>query len=69
VVEHEEVIGCADYVIDIGPGAGTRADRSCSAAVWKAGRRTMTGHMFGGEREIPAEAHRLHRVKDAAFTT
>ncbi len=49
VVEHDpDVIGCADHVIDIGPGAGTKGGQVLFSGSVEELRRsdTPTGHMF-----------------------
>jgi excinuclease ABC subunit A len=57
VVEHdEETIRRADYVIDLGPGAGTEGGRLVAAGTPDAVAQTdssLTGHYLSGKLEIP----------------
>src|SRR4029079_285721 len=62
VVEHdEETIRRADYVIDLGPGAGTEGRHVVAAgtpaAVGEAAN-SLTGHYLSGRSEIPVPHHR-----------
>jgi excinuclease ABC subunit A len=57
VVEHdEETIRLADYVVDIGPGAGEFGGRVVHAGTYKElleNRESLTGQYLSGERSIP----------------
>ncbi len=67
VVEHDpELIGCADHLLDLGPGAGERGGRVVFAGSQKELRRTpgsLTGRYLAGELRvaIPATRRRPHR--------
>jgi excinuclease ABC subunit A len=71
VVEHdEETIRAADYVIDLGPGAGKHggeviATGSVNQIVDTKG--SMTGRYLSGEREIPIPSSRRPRDKRRAL--
>ena len=63
VVEHdEETIAVADYVVDIGPGAGEHGGEIVHSGTYKSllkNRRSMTGQYLSGRRSIPVpEARR-----------
>jgi excinuclease ABC subunit A len=62
VVEHdEETIRAADYVIDLGPGAGVAGGRLVSAGAPEAimaDRASLTGRYLSGELSIPVPAQR-----------
>ena len=62
VVEHdEETIRRADYVIDLGPGAGTEGGRLVAAGTPAAVAQTessLTGHYLSGRSEIPTPHQR-----------
>jgi excinuclease ABC subunit A len=62
VVEHdEETIRAADYVIDLGPGAGVAGGRLVSAGApdaIMADRASLTGRYLSGELSIPVPAQR-----------
>src|SRR4029079_8511082 len=57
VVEHdEETIRRADYVIDLGPGAGTEGGHLVAAGTPETialSERSLTGHYLSGQSEIP----------------
>jgi excinuclease ABC subunit A len=56
VVEHDEdTIATADWVVDIGPGAGEHGGRSCTRAGGRAADRpeSLTGKYLSGRLEIP----------------
>ncbi len=73
VVEHDpEVIGCADYVIDIGPGAGTKGGQVLfSGSVEGLSQAdTPTGHMFAArakEKFVRRQPTGYIEVKDASL--
>ncbi|HKH05350.1 MAG TPA: excinuclease ABC subunit UvrA, partial [Acidimicrobiales bacterium] len=62
VVEHDEdTIGVADYVVDIGPGAGEHGGEIVHAGTVKAllkNKRSVTGQYLSGRRSIPVPAKR-----------
>ena len=61
VVEHdEETVRAADYVVDLGPGAGERGGRVVFQGPSKAleGDESLTGLYLKGERRIPVPASR-----------
>jgi len=62
VVEHDEdAIMAADYVVDIGPGAGVHGGRIIAKgtpAEIKADPNSLTGHYLSGERFVPIPAKR-----------
>ncbi|MBI4471031.1 MAG: excinuclease ABC subunit A, partial [Acidobacteria bacterium] len=62
VVEHdEETIRRADYVIDLGPGAGTEGGHLVAAGtpeVVAGTEASLTGHYLSGRAEIPVPHHR-----------
>src|SRR5687767_5571898 len=63
VVEHdEETIRTADYVVDLGPGAGEHGGhviyQGSPAGLLKDGRGSLTGAYLRGERSIPTPARR-----------
>jgi excinuclease ABC subunit A len=62
VVEHDEdTIGVADYVVDIGPGAGEHGGEVVHAGTVKAllkNKRSITGQYLSGSRSIPVPAKR-----------
>ena len=64
VVEHdEETIRTADYVVDIGPGAGSTAGTSCTGPVTGRGglvsnKASITGQYLSGKKSIPLPARR-----------
>jgi excinuclease ABC subunit A len=63
VVEHdEETIRTADYVVDLGPGAGEHGGRlifqGTPAALLEDGRGSLTGEYLRGHRTIPSPATR-----------
>ena len=62
VVEHDEdTISMADYVIDIGPGAGEHGGHvvhAGSVAGLLANKKSITGDYLSGRREIPVPAER-----------
>jgi excinuclease ABC subunit A len=75
VVEHDEdMIRCADHVIDMGPGAGVHgghvmAQGTCAEVMATAG--SLTGEYLSGAREIAVPARRtpwLPVVQPKAFT-
>ena len=69
VVEHDrETIESADYVIDLGPGAGVHGGRVVTAGpprTIKACRQSVTGQYLRGARSIPVPAER--RSPNARF--
>jgi excinuclease ABC subunit A len=71
VVEHdEETIRAADYVIDLGPGAGKHGGEVIAAGTIDAilgSKASMTGRYLSGEREIPIPAQRRPRDKRKAL--
>ena len=70
VVEHdEETIRAADHVVDFGPGAGTWAARSSSAARPTSSRVTpsLTGAYLSGRTADPAAARRPRRKPKGAI--
>ncbi|MFQ5777444.1 MAG: excinuclease ABC subunit UvrA [Terriglobia bacterium] len=62
VVEHDrELIGCADHIIDLGPGAGEHGGRVVYAGPRKALLRSphsLTGRYLSGELRVPIPARR-----------
>ncbi len=63
VVEHdEETIRCADYVVDLGPGAGVHGGevmfQGTPAELLGNGHPSMTGRYLRGERSIPVPSAR-----------
>ncbi len=62
VVEHDEdTIRAADYIVDVGPGAGCTAERSSQRAACPDiidAPRSMTGQYLSGERKIEVPATR-----------
>ena len=64
VVEHdEETIRTADWVIDIGPGAGEHGGEIIAVGPLEAilaEPRSITGAYLRGEREVPIPARRRH---------
>ena len=71
VVEHdEETIRAADYVIDLGPGAGKHGGEVIAAGSVEqiqAVQRSMTGRYLSGEREIAVPSTRRTREKKRAI--
>ncbi|HYC51733.1 MAG TPA: excinuclease ABC subunit UvrA [Gemmatimonadaceae bacterium] len=71
VVEHdEETIRAADYVIDLGPGAGKHGGEVIAAGSVeqiKAVPRSITGRYLSGEREIAVPSRRRPRDKKRAI--
>ncbi len=71
VVEHdEETIRAADYVIDLGPGAGKHGGEviaTGSVADIIATKASMTGRYLSGDREIPVPPQRRPRDKRKAL--
>jgi len=70
VVEHdEETIRTADYVIDLGPGAGEHGGRlmfqGTPAELLRSNVESMTGEYLRGERSIPTPAKRRKGDKQA----
>jgi excinuclease ABC subunit A len=70
VVEHdEETIRTADYVIDLGPGAGEHGGRlmfqGTPAELLRSNVESMTGEYLRGERSIPTPARRRRGDKQA----
>ena len=68
VVEHdEETIRAADYVVDLGPGAGAHGGRVIfqgpSMALAAAGGESLTGLYLKGDRSIPVPASRRSACK------
>ena len=68
VVEHdEETIRTADYVVDLGPGAGEHGGRVIfqgePAALLSDGHGSLTGAYLRGERSIPTPAYRRQPSK------
>ena len=68
VVEHdEETIRSADYVIDLGPGAGEHGGhvifQGTPAQLLSDGRGSLTGKYLRGERTIPTPAARRPAIK------
>jgi excinuclease ABC subunit A len=68
VVEHDEdTIRSADWVVDIGPGAGERGGRIVHSGPFKkllAAPESITGDYLSGRRSIPLPATRRPRVPD-----
>jgi excinuclease ABC subunit A len=62
VVEHDEdTIRAADYIVDIGPGAGEHGGRVVVAGTLDevlACRESLTGQYLSGQRFVPVPAHR-----------
>lgn len=62
VVEHDlEIVRAADYVVDLGPGAGVHGGRVVAAGTPEEIARTpgsVTGPYLSGEKEIPVPARR-----------
>jgi excinuclease ABC subunit A len=62
IVEHDEAtIRCADYVIDLGPGAGEHGGYVTfqgTVPELLADRKSLTGRYLSGEAEIPLPQHR-----------
>src|SRR3546814_8729422 len=62
VVEHDEdTIGVADYVVDIGPGAGEHGGEVVHAGTVKQllkNKESITGQYLAGKRSIPVPAKR-----------
>ncbi len=71
VVEHdEETIRSADYVIDLGPGAGTSGGRVVAAGTPDdivASRQSLTGRYLSGELSIPVP--RVRRPQTGQYLT
>jgi excinuclease ABC subunit A len=71
VVEHdEETIRSADYVIDLGPGAGTSGGRVVAAGTPQdimASRQSLTGRYLAGEFSIPVP--RVRRPQTGQYLT
>jgi excinuclease ABC subunit A len=68
VVEHdEETIRTADYVVDLGPGAGEHGGQvifqGTPDALLQGGSGSLTGAYLRGERTIPMPAHRRPRTR------
>lgn len=69
VVEHDEdAIRSADYIIDIGPGAGVHGGEVVAAGQYKdiiESERSLTGQYLSGRRaiEIPKERHKVNPKK------
>jgi excinuclease ABC subunit A len=65
VVEHdEEAIWAADYVVDVGPGAGVHGGEIVAKgtpAEIAANPNSLTGHYLSGERMVPVPARRRPR--------
>src|SRR6478735_1867765 len=72
VVEHdEETIRVADWVVDIGPGAGEHGGHVVHSGTVKElyeNDRSMTGQFLAGKREIPVPAVRRPRTKGRELT-
>jgi excinuclease ABC subunit A len=72
VVEHdEETLRVADWVVDIGPGAGTRGGRIvCSGTVGELMEHpeSLTGAYLSGRRAIPVPARRRAREEGRVLT-
>jgi excinuclease ABC subunit A len=70
VVEHDEdAIRAADWLVDLGPGAGTRGGEVVAAGPLEAllaEKRSLTGAYLRGEREIPLPAVRRSVDPDRA---
>ncbi len=68
VVEHDEdTISIADYVVDIGPGAGEHGGEVVHAGTVKAllrNKASITGQYLAGKRSIPVPAQRRPRGED-----
>ncbi len=62
VVEHEEeIMQAADYLIDIGPSAGTHGGELCFAGTYNEiinDDKSLTGRYLGGKEQIPIPAQR-----------
>ncbi|MGI8711491.1 MAG: excinuclease ABC subunit UvrA, partial [Acidimicrobiales bacterium] len=62
VVEHDEdTIAVADYVVDIGPGAGEHGGAVVHAGTFKAllkNKASLTGQYLAGKKTIPVPSHR-----------
>jgi len=71
VVEHDrETMEAADWIIDIGPGAGTHGGEVVAAGTWEqicAEPRSITGQYLKGERRIPLP--RKRRRPNGKFIT
>ena len=72
VVEHDEdTINVADWVVDIGPGAGEHGGHVVHSGTVKelyANESSMTGQYLAGKREIPVPEVRRPRTPDRALT-
>ena len=70
VVEHDEdTISVADYVVDIGPGAGEHGGEVVHAGTVKAllkNKASITGQYLSGKRSIPVPAKRRRARRGAA---
>ncbi len=68
VVEHdEEAIRAADYIIDLGPGAGIHGGRVVARGSLKqviSARQSLTGLYLSGKREIPIPRQRRQRSRN-----
>src|SRR5690606_18362215 len=68
VVEHDEdAIRCADYVIDIGPGAGVHGGQVIAQGTAKqiaANKRSVTGDYLSGRKQIAVPKKRTAAGKD-----
>ena len=71
VVEHdEEAIRRADYVIDIGPGAGVHGGKIVASGDLECilkEKRSITGQYLSGKRSIPVPKHRTPYDKQAVL--
>ncbi len=72
VVEHdEEAIRCADFLIDIGPGAGVHGGKVVAAGSINdilAAKQSITGQYLSGKKAIPVPARRTPRSKEQNVT-
>ncbi len=74
VVEHdEEAIRAADYIIDVGPGAGTHGGEIIAQGQFEdiiKAKRSLTGDYLSGRKkiEIPKKRHEFNRAKCLTLT-
>jgi excinuclease ABC subunit A len=70
VVEHDEdTIAVADYVVDIGPGAGEHGGAIVHAGTVKAllkNKASLTGQYLSGKKHDPGAGHPTHRPRNRA---
>jgi excinuclease ABC subunit A len=72
VVEHdEEAIGCADHVVDLGPGAGVHGGQVVAQGTPSdvmASDRSLTGQYLSGQLRIEVPVHRIHCDSERMLT-